>query len=610
VSTDPHRMRNARRARKSKSNEQMDQNSKTFAGRSDARSRSALRAFDYDGVTLLSGRFRRQVEQAVETYGSLPDDSILHGFRKHAGMPAPGEPMRGWCATSSSVIFGQLLSGLVRLGKATGEATLVQKAIRLFEGWRQTLPAPGHAGMRPYDWEKLVCGLVDLYAFGGHEPALSTLADTTEWAASTFDRSRVAADVHDFWGAGPGDTQEWYTLPENLYRAYQLTGDARFKSFADLWLYEDYWRPFAETTSPDRVVPVHAYSHVNSFSSAAMAYVVSGDDRYRRICENAYDFLLETQCYATGGYGPDERLMPPDGSLGRSLDRFCYHAEIPCGAWAGFKLARYLMSFTGEARYGDWMETLLLNAMGAALPTRPDGNTYYYGEYGIAAGRKQFYWHEWPCCSGTYLQNVAEYHNLVFFQDAEGLCVNLYVPAELQWDRDGTPIAVRLETAYPEAPLASIRLDMAEPAEFRLRFRIPGWCQGAGVQVNGEAVDVPAAPGRWAAVERLWNSGDRVTVTLPMSLRTVPVDRQHPDRVAVMYGPVVLAQDEACCRRPLAIGRATRLSSRLVQDRPGLRFRLINAMPERHTRHLVPLYDLPPFWPYWIYFDLYAEALY
>jgi hypothetical protein len=45
-------------------------------------------------------------------------------------------------------------------------------------------------------------------------------------------------------------------------------------------------------------------------------------------------------------------------------------------------------------------------------------------------------------------------------------------------------------------------------------------------------------------------------------------------------------------------------------EQPDGKMWLINAMPARHTRHLVPLYDLPAFWPYWIYFDLHAEALY
>ena len=95
-----------------------------------------------------------------------------------------------------------------------------------------------------------------------------------------------------------------------------------------------------------------------------------------------------------------------------------------------------------------------------------------------------------------------------------------------------------------------------------------------------------------------------------MSLRAVPVDAHHPDRVALMYGPVVLAQDEACCRRPFSLAPATSLTTRLVREGPGLRFRITNTVPERHTRFLQPLYDFPAHWPYWVYFDLHARPLY
>ncbi len=196
-------------------------------------------------------------------------------------------------------------------------------------------------------------------------------------AMKQFDRTRMRADNFCFQGGADRGTREWYTLPENLYRAYLLTGNPLYRGFADEWLYHDYWAPFAVGAEPNNVVPVHAYSHVNSFSSAAMAYAITGEERYLRICINAYDFIQRTQCYATGGFGPDERLMPPDGSLGRSLDLYAGHAEIPCGTWAGTKLSRYLMGFTGQARFGDWIETMLYNAIGAALPTEPDGRTYY-----------------------------------------------------------------------------------------------------------------------------------------------------------------------------------------------------------------------------------------
>jgi len=59
-----------------------------------------------------------------------------------------------------------------------------------------------------------------------------------------------------------------------------------------------------------------------------------------------------------------------------------------------------------------------------------------------------------------------------------------------------------------------------------------------------------------------------------MGLRAVPVDRQHPDRAAIMYGPVALAQDEACCRRPFAIAPATELTTRLIKEGESLRFRI------------------------------------
>jgi DUF1680 family protein len=574
------------------------------------RGKTVLKAFEYQDVRLLPGMLLTQVGQARQLYSSISNDDILKGFRHEAGQLAPGDGMKGWCKSTSAVIFGQLISGMVRLGRATDDGALIEKANALFEGWLETLPPDGNARMRAYDWDKLVCGLVDLGRYSGSDRAVAALRRTVAWASRTFDRSRQPADGHDFWGAGPGDTPEWYTLSENLYRAYLFFGDPLFKEFADTWLYHGYWRRFAETDAPHQVLPVHAYSHVNSFSSAAAAYLVTGDESYRQICINGYDFMLKTQCYATGGYGPDERIMPPDGSLGRSLDVFGYHAEIPCGSWAAFKLSMYLMCFTGEARFGDWIETILYNAMGATLPPEQDGKCFYYGDYRPSGGMKTHYWHEWPCCSGTYIQNMAEYYNMIYLRDESGLYVNLFVSSEATFEQGGQSVTLRQETAYPEAETSTVRLKLKKPARLAIRFRVPGWSEGMSLAVNGSPLDVLAKPGGWASIDREWKSGDTVLITIPMALRTAPVDPQHPDRAAIMYGPVVLAQDEACCRRPFSISPTTELNTRLIREGEGLRFRMTNIVPERHTRYLQPLYSVPGFWPYWIYFDLASPALY
>jgi uncharacterized protein len=76
-----------------------------------------------------------------------------------------------------------------------------------------------------------------------------------------------------------------------------------------------------------------------------------------------------------------------------------------------------------------------------------------------------------------------------------------------------------------------------------------------------------------------------------------------------MYGPVVLAQDEACCRRPLTTAPDTSLTKRLV-DGDRLSFRIINGVPERHTRYPHPLHTFPQNWPYFVYFDLHAPTRY
>ena len=44
-------------------------------------------------------------------------------------------------------------------------------------------------------------------------------------------------------------------------------------------------------------------------------------------------------------------------------------------------------------------------------------------------------------------------------------------------------------------------------------------------------------------MEREWKSGDQVEIRIPLTLRMQAVDQQHPERVAVVRGPVALAME-------------------------------------------------------------------
>ncbi len=566
-------------------------------------SRTKIHTFNYDGVRLGASRWKDQYDHARDFYFNVSNDDILKGFRSAAGLPAPGKTLGGWCERDSATVFGQWLSGMSRMYRATGDSEMRDKAAYLLAEFAKTVGADGNCRMGPYPYEKLVCGLVDMHEYAGSSDAIPLLGKVTEWASRTFDRTRTPAAPKP-WEMHSGKPLEWYTLPENLFRAYALTGNSQFKDFAEVWLYHAYWNKFADSASPTDASGVHAYSHVNTFSSAAMAYGVTGDSSYLRIIKNAYDFLQNTQTYATGGYGPVERIMPP-GSLGKALEYQPNSFEAPCGSWAGFKMSRYLTQFTGEARYGDWAERLLYNGIGAALQINGPGRHFYYADYRVGGGVKIFSRSAYTCCSGTYIQDVANFHDLIYYRDDSSLYVSLYVPSEVTWKSKYGELKLVQETQYPEAEASTLTLRMERSARFPLNLRVPGWARDVSLKVNGVPAQAACTPGTWATLDRTWTSGDRVEIRIPLRMRLQAVDPQHPHRVAIVRGPVVLVQDgmvhEPIFKLP---DNDEDLNKYLVADTaPGV-FRFVPPDGSNVMAKFRPFYSVGPDYYYRVYFDL------
>jgi uncharacterized protein len=582
-----------------------------------AAAKNVLEPFDYDGVKLLPSHWQKQYAACRNTYLALPEDDILCGFRRSAGLPAPGKTLGGWAANGTGGIFGQWLSGMARMYRATGDQEILDKALRLMNEWGKTIGPDGNPHMGHYAFEKLSCGLTDLKLYGGSNEAMTLLEKTSDYAVKNLNHDNAPAPR----AGNAGRPKEWYTLAENLYRAYQVSGNEKFKAFGDLWIYNDYWGKFANTAAPDSANGVHAYSHVNTFSSAAMAYAVTGDEKYLNIIKNAYDFLQNVQCYATGGFGPSEFIVSNDGGLGRSLDTRTDSFETACGSWAAFKLTRYLLQFTGEARFGDWAERILYNGIGAALPITTDGKNFYYSDYRVTGGMKVYNWERWTCCSGSYIQAVSDYCNIIYYKDADSLYVNLYVPSEVTWKRAAGSISLTQETGYPNEEKITFKLAMAAPTSFPLKFRVPAWAKDATVKVNGTAVSTECKPGEWATLAREWSNGDKVELHIPLPLRMTPVDSQHPDRVAIVRGPSVLvleaayhdpafrlpATDDELNKWVLPDSGAGNASARGVLSAaaggvPGC-FRVQPPDGTRIRSLLRPFYTVEEAYPYKIYFD-------
>ena len=535
-----------------------------------------LELFGYGDVSLNSELHQRQLDNTHAVLMGLNEDALMKPFRAMSGLPAPGDDLGGWymykpdydyrkdsAGLCPGGTFGQWVSALARSCAVTGDPATREKVLRLNRLYSQSVASGFFEKNRfpAYCYDKLVCGLIDAHQFANDPQAFEILRQTTDIVLPNLPPHAV--DREQSWRTGKDISYNWdesYTLPENLFLAYQRGAGERYKQLAIRFLDDTtYFDPLAAGVN---VLPgKHAYSYVNALNSAMQAYLTLGSEKHLRAARNAFEMLVTTQSFATGGWGPDELLREPgSGALVASLSDQHKSFETPCGAYAHFKLTRSLLRVTRDARYGDSMERVMYNTVLGAKPLQPDGTAFYYSDYNFH-GRKSYSNHRWPCCSGTLPQVAADYHINVYFYDAQDLVVNLYIPSTVRWKLTGSQIELRQTRNYPFDSVVHFELLMASPSEFRLHLRIPAWTSSASVSVNGKRLTVDLEPGTFAAIRRTWKSGDRIELELPMTTRLEAIDRQHPDTVALIHGPLVLfpiaSAAPAVTRRQLLAAKRT-----------------------------------------------------
>jgi uncharacterized protein len=537
-----------------------------------------LDQFEYGDVELKSELHGKQLEQTHSLLMSLSEDSLLKPLRQMSGQPAPGEDLGGWnhydpdfklgednTGFAPSCTFGQWVSALARMYAIKRDQATREKVLRLNRLYAKTISDSYYVKNRfpTYCYDKFVCGLIDSHRYVDDRDAFSILEQTTNTALPHFPKHAVEHGKE--WRPNKDVTWTWdesYTISENLFLAYQAGAGERYRDLGRQYLDDEFYDPLSE--GHDNLAGRHAYSHVNSLSSAMQAYLTLGSEKHLRAAKNAFEMLTK-QSYATGGWGPDEQLRAPGcldvyASLAGSHSSF----ETPCGSYAHFKLTRYLLRVTRESRYGDSMERVMYNTVLGAKPLMADGRTFYYSDYNFK-GRKLYNpTQHWACCSGTLPQVAADYRINTYFHDSHGVWVNLYIPSTLRWKHDGADVALTQKSLYPFDSTVQFKVKASKTASFTLSFRIPAWAEGASISINGRREQALVTPGNFAAIHRPWNSGDRVELDLPMTTRLEPVDPHHTETVALLIGPLVLF---AITDNPPALTRADLLAAKRLDQR-------------------------------------------
>jgi len=204
-----------------------------------------------------------------------------------------------------------------------------------------------------------------------------------------------------------------------------------------------------------------------------------------------------------------------------------------CGFGEFSKNFYELGRLTGDPTYADRVEDLLFNHFPAAQT--PDLKALHYltasnqpqldasknHEYDNKGRMINYSPHDYRCCQHNVAMTWPKFTENLWQATADGgLVAWMYAPNEVnaKVGRGGGEVKILVATDYPFKGEVNLQLTAHAPVRFPLYLRVPRWSEGFRVGLNGQQLATPAPAGKFVRIERSWQSGDRVRITMPMSV--------------------------------------------------------------------------------------------
>jgi hypothetical protein len=329
---------------------------------------------------------------------------------------------------------------------------------------------------------------------------------------------------------------EFGGMNEVLAELYADTADERWLALADKF----HQKAVLDALSEDKDVlsHTHANTQVPKVYGALVRYVYTGNQADAETAKFFWDRVVNHYSFVTGGHGKNEYFGEPD----QMSDMVDGRTAETCNVYNMLKMTRTLFSVDPEIRYADFHERALFNHILASQDAQ-DGTVSYMLPVGRGVRHEyQSMFEDFTCCVGTSMESHALHGaGIYYYKGAEEFWIGLYAPSIAKWDSAG--VVVEMATDFPIGPSASVKIQTKTPKEFTLALRRPYWAgSGFSVRVNGQSLtDLPPADS-YVKIGRVWRQGDVVDLTLPKALREEPLP-DDPNRLALMWGPLVLAGD-------------------------------------------------------------------
>jgi DUF1680 family protein len=478
---------------------------------------------------------------------AIDADRLLEGYRKRPGRQTwDGEHVGKWLHAAT---LAWVNTGDPRLREKMDYVVRKLVKCQLDDGYLGTyLPKDRWIEWDVWAHKYNLLGLITYMRYTGDMTALPTCRRMADLLCRDFGDQPGQRDLNkagEHLGMAPGSVLEPMVL------LYRLTGEPRYADFCRYIL-----RAWELPSGPhivsrllagqgvNKVGNGKAYEMLSCINGLVEWYRTTGDRQYLQAAVNAWNDITSKRNYITGSvsvqdfFGDDHWLPNPEGG---------YHApgaggSENCDTITWLQLNAQFLRLTGECRYAEQIERVLYNQVLGAQ--HPDGRTW--GPLVSLEGAKHYTQDSCNCCLSSGPRGIALTPTFAITTDANGIVVNLYDAAEANLQlHDGTAVRLAVTTQYPMEGTIRFAVEPAGDHKFALKCRIPDWSARFAFTVNGTAVDAQKTSDGYLSLERVWKKGDKAELHLAVEPRVVLGEHTNKGKAAILFGPLVLAADQA-----------------------------------------------------------------
>lgn len=524
-------------------------------------------AFSNKEVALCDSWIKQRETLNTNYLYQLDPERLLHNFRINAGIKSDAKPLDGWEAPYIGLrghFTGHYLSACASLIEKNGDTLLLKRINYMVDALSECQQKLGGKYLSAfpendftiletkfggvwapyYTYHKIMQGLLDVYTLTGNKKAYSMVLKMAEYVKQRMDKLSPEVIEKMLYTVDANPSNEPGGMNDVLHNLYAVSKDPEHLKLASLFDRKWFTQPLYE--GKDILAGLHSNTHLPLVIGFAKRYENTDEAYYRDVTSHFWDILIHHHCFVNGSSSgprpikttPTSRTAEHWGDADSISATLTSEIAESCVSHNTQKVTNALFRWTALPQYADVYMNTFYNAV-MALQNSENGTCVYHLPLSSPQNKKFLKETDFRCCNGSTIEAFTHLNSNIYFWKKHSLWVNLYIPSEVNWEKQG--VTIRQTGNFPANSTVRFTVSSQKPSRFALNLLVPAWAtKPTKVLINGKPVSVDSKPLSYITLERSWKYGDQIDLIFDYELH-VKTTPDNPNMLAIYYGPVLLA---------------------------------------------------------------------